>query len=291
MIVSIYLELPELNKDFSFKSFVNSGAGLCYPHWHKEIEIIYVTKGSLELGINDVPIRMHAGQIQFIVGGDVHYFLAAPEGERIVIQFDLSLFYDSSTDADRKKSISDSFMKMEHSSWKWPEHVMERMRALVEDMHEENVSCREGYMYMVKARLFEMLPMIFRDIPRNEMAEYASNGNIQSRETLEQLERVFSYVEEHYQESVTLKEVAEYMGFDPFYFSRLFKKNTGKNFITFLNEYRLNKAKWLLLTEEGSMADVAEASGFGSVKTFHHLFKEATGLSPLKYRKTLAGKE
>ena len=31
------------------------------------------------------------------------------------------------TDAERKKSISDSFMKMEHSSWKWPEHVMERM--------------------------------------------------------------------------------------------------------------------------------------------------------------------
>jgi len=289
--VSIYLELPELDKDFSFRSFVNSGEGLCYPHWHKEIEIIYVTKGSLELGINDVPIRMHAGQIQFIIGGDVHYFLATPDGERIVIQFDLSLFYDSSTDAERKKSISDSFMKMEHSSWKWPEHVMERMRVLVEDIHEENVSRREGYMYMIKARLFEMLPIIFRDIPSNEMAKYASNGNIQSRETLEQLERVFSYVEAHYQELITLKEVAEYMGFDPFYFSRLFKKNTGKNFITFLNEYRLNKAKWLLLTEEGSMANVAEASGFGSVKTFHHLFKDATGLSPLKYRKTLAGKE
>lgn len=291
--MSFYLELPKLNKDFSFRSFVDLGTGLCYPHWHKEIEIIYVTKGSLDLGINDVPIRMHKGQIQFIIGGDVHYFLSSPDSERIVIQFDLSLFHEIAMHVDKKKSSVEAFMGMEHSSWKWPEVEADRMRSLIESIHEENVLCREGYMYMIKAKMYEMLAHIYRNIPENNLQQnmgFSINGNIRSREMLEKLERIFSYVENHYQESVTLRDIAEYMGFDSFYFSKMFKKNTGKNFISFLNEYRLNKAKWLLLTEDEPMMAVAEASGFGSVKTFHHLFKEATGISPLRYRKMFAGK-
>ncbi|MNP36419.1 HTH-type transcriptional regulator YesS [compost metagenome] len=79
------------------------------------------------------------------------------------------------------------------------------------------------------------------------------------------------------------------MGFSPYYFTKLFKKNTGMTFIAFLNEYRLNKAKWILINEDLPMSAVAEAAGFGSVKTFHHFFKEATGISPLKYHKTIFG--
>ncbi|MHA0855546.1 AraC family transcriptional regulator [Paenibacillus sp. CMAA1364] len=291
--MSFYLEIPELDKDLSFRSFVDLGTALCYPHWHKEIEIIYVTKGSFDIGINDVPIRMLKGEIQFIIGGDVHYFLASPDSERIVIQFDLSLYHEISMHQDKTRSSGEAFMGMEHSSSKWSAYTTERMRSLIESIHDENVQSKEGYRYMIKAKLYEMLALIYRDVPRNSQQkniEFSINGNIRSRDMLEKLERIFSYVEDHYREPITLKEIAEYMGFDSFYFSKMFKKNTGKNFTTFLNDYRLNKAKWLLLTGDEPMIEVAEASGFGSVKTFHHLFKEATGISPLKYRKTLAGK-
>ncbi|MNT81682.1 HTH-type transcriptional regulator YesS [compost metagenome] len=79
------------------------------------------------------------------------------------------------------------------------------------------------------------------------------------------------------------------MGFSPYYFTKFFKKNTGMTFVTFLNEYRLNKAKWILLNENHSVTEVSEEAGFSSVKTFHHFFKEATGTSPLKYRMKISG--
>lgn len=60
--MNIYLEIPDVDKHFPFRSLVCGGDDLTYPHWHKEIEIIYVTKGSLNLGINDVPIRMEQGK-------------------------------------------------------------------------------------------------------------------------------------------------------------------------------------------------------------------------------------
>ncbi|WP_223070409.1 AraC family transcriptional regulator [Paenibacillus caui] len=291
--MNLYLEIPKLDKHFPFRSFVNKGDVFCYPHWHKEIEIIYVTKGSLDLGINDMPIRMRQGEVQFINGGDIHYFLASPDSERVVIQFDLSIFQEVSTTLrDKEHSLRDAFTQMEQSSWSWPEETAAKMLPLIENIYEEDSQRREGYAYMIKARLFEMLTLISREIPKNRMQtqpKISEHTLTQSKETLWKLERIFEYVEKHYQEPITLNKVAEYMGFSPYYFTKMFKKNTGMTFISFLNEYRLNKAKWILLNEDASITAVAEAAGFGSVKTFHHFFKEATGISPLKYRKTISG--
>jgi AraC-like DNA-binding protein len=209
-----------------------------------------------------------------------------------VIQFDLNLFQEVAALSDNDYSLREVFTLMEHSSSKWPEATAEKIKGLIESIYEEDVHRNEGYAYLIKARLFELLTVILREVPKstvNKQPKFSEDTLNQSRETLERLERIFIYVEQHYQEAITLNEVANYMGFSPYYFTKLFKKNTGMTFIAFLNEYRLNKAKWILINEDLPMSAVAEAAGFGSVKTFHHFFKEATGISPLKYHKTIFG--
>ncbi|MDF9842136.1 MULTISPECIES: AraC family transcriptional regulator [unclassified Paenibacillus] len=288
--MSIYLELPDVDKHFPFRSLICGGDELCYPHWHKEIEMIYVTKGRLNLGINDTPIRMEQGEVQFINGGDVHYFLASPESERVVLQFDLSLFQELAATCGNDFSLREVFTAMEHSSSGWPRETAGRIISLIESIYEEDTRRGEGYAYLIKARLFELLTVILREVPRNNagrLPKFSEDTLSQSREMLERLERIFIYVEQHYQEPITLNEVARHMGFSPYYFTKLFKKHTGMTFVAFLNEYRLNKAKWILLNEDLPMSAVAESAGFGSVKTFHHFFKSATGISPLKYHKTI----
>ncbi|MNZ18727.1 HTH-type transcriptional regulator YesS [compost metagenome] len=290
--MSLYLEIPELDKHFPFRSFIHKGDVLGYPHWHKEIEIIYVTQGSLDLGINDKVIRMKQGEVQFINGGEVHYFLASPDSERIVIQFDLSLFQDVAALINDDRSLRDIFTEMEQSSWNWPEETVTALLPLLQSISKEDFERKEGYAYMIKAKLYEMLVFILREVPRSSASyrpQISENTWTPTKEILSKLERIFEYVECHYQESITLKDVADYMGFSPYYFTKFFKKNTGMTFVTFLNEYRLNKAKWILLNENHSVTEVSEEAGFSSVKTFHHFFKEATGTSPLKYRRTISG--
>ncbi|MEG2253880.1 MAG: helix-turn-helix transcriptional regulator, partial [Vagococcus sp.] len=68
-----------------------------------------------------------------------------------------------------------------------------------------------------------------------------------------------------------------------------FKKNTGQTLMQFLTDYRINQAKYILSHEKIPMIEVAEKSGFNSVKTFHHVFKEQVGMSPLKYQKAIFG--
>ncbi|MBY9080620.1 helix-turn-helix domain-containing protein [Paenibacillus sp. HN-1] len=285
--MKLYLEIPKLDRHFPFRSFVNDGDRLCYPHWHKEIEIIYVSRGTVDLGVNDMPIRMQEGDIHFVAGGDVHYVLVSPGSERIIIQFDLSLFQELSMPAAGGYSLREMFSGMEHAGRNWPAGLMDRMRRLILDIHLENTGGSEGYVYIIKARLLEMLALIIREVPRSgaqRQSKLSVQSSTKSRETLEKLQRIFAYVEQHYREPVTLGEVAGHMGFSPYYFTKLFKRSTGMTFIAFLNEYRLSKAKWMLLSGDAPMAEIAEAAGFGSVKTFHHLFKESAGISPMKYR-------
>ncbi|WP_310551526.1 helix-turn-helix transcriptional regulator [Paenibacillus glufosinatiresistens] len=290
--MNLFLEIPKLNRHFPFRCFTNQGDTLVYPHWHKEIEIIYVTKGTLQLGINDEPVQMRQGEIQFINGGDVHFFLASPDSERAVIQFDLQLFQEVLAWSGEDIGLRDVFTQMAHSSLEWPEETASRMRKLIEDIFRENAERGPAWGYRLKARVFDMFALIVREVPSDPHAadpRISEDALNRSRDTLGKLERIFNYVESHYREPISLGEVADYMGFSPYYFTKLFKRNTGMTFIEFLNEYRLNKAKWLLLNEETSMAEVAESAGFGSVKTFHHLFKESTGVSPLRYRRTIFG--
>lgn len=292
MTVGVYLEIPELNEHFLFRSFVNEGDILVYPHWHKEIEIIYVKEGNVNIGVNDVPIQLKRNDIYFINGGDVHYFLASPESERIVIQFDLSFFQDISSLEKTNKEMRNLFSSIVQASSLWSQEVADQMRQLLMTVHEENNKRKSGYRYVIKAKMFEMLAILSREVPQNENWNDQVREEISSTkqmENLERLDKIFMYIEAHYQDTITLNDISAYMGFSSFYFTKFFKKNTGTTFIQFLTEYRLNKAKWILLNEDATVTEVAERTGFSSVKTFHHQFKDLMGISPLKYKKTISG--
>ncbi|MEG2873583.1 MULTISPECIES: AraC family transcriptional regulator [Carnobacterium] len=290
--MGVYLEIPELNEHFLFRSFVNEGDILVYPHWHKEIEIIYVKEGNVNIGVNDVPIQLKRDDIYFINGGDVHYFLASPESERIVIQFDLSFFQDISSLEKTNKEMRNLFSSIVQASSLWSQEVADQMRQLLMTVHEENNERKSGYRYVIKAKMFEMLAILSREVPQNENWNDQVREEISSTkqmENLERLDKIFMYIEAHYQDTITLNDISAYMGFSSFYFTKFFKKNTGTTFIQFLTEYRLNKAKWILLNEDATVTEVAERTGFSSVKTFHHQFKDLMGISPLKYKKTISG--
>ena len=93
------------------------------------------------------------------------------------------------------------------------------------------------------------------------------------------------YIQQHYQEALRLEDVSTAVGFNATYFSTLFKKETGQNFMDYLTELRSSKAKELLCGEELSVQDVAEQVGYRDLKYFSRLFKKLTGVSPSDYKK------
>lgn len=289
--MSTYLEIPEWDNSLPFRAFENEGEIVVPPHWHKEIEMIYVTKGLVNIGYDNQLFQVQEGEIFIFGSGESHYFLASPGSTRIVYQFDLTVFQNHLLSQGDYKEITILFEQAENLSRYWKKETEREFRGILEGLFKENQQAVSGYEYAILSLLNRLLLLYYRNIPKKNHTLKEGNfvESTHQKQTLERLNDVFIYIENHFQEVITLEDVAKYIGFSPYYFSRFFKKNTGQNFSQFLTEYRLNQAKYILSHESIPMIEVAERSGFNSVKTFHHVFKEHVGLSPLKYHKTIYG--
>lgn len=287
--MSLYLEIPQLDQQFPYRMLVNDGMTIVYPHWHKEIEIIYAKYGKVNIGLDGEVITLEEGEIIYFASGQPHYFLASPESVRYVYQFDLKLFDEAILRKNEEDSLFSLFEEGQRHSRYWPQEFAKMVQNLLLELFELQDAEAQGENYLVLAILYRLIGECYRALPKKQLLETKKVPNaIQQKETLQRLNKVFDYIENHYQEVMTIDDVAKYVGFSPYYFTRFFKTNTGQTFMQFLTEYRINQAQFILGNEKLPMAEVAERAGFASVKTFHHVFKEAVGQSPLQYQKKMS---
>lgn len=93
------------------------------------------------------------------------------------------------------------------------------------------------------------------------------------------------YLQEHFAEPISLESVSRSVGFNPAYFSTLFKKETGQNFSDYLIKIRITQAQNMLTHTNMGIADIAVACGYSDVKYFSKLFKRNTSITPSEFRK------
>ena len=83
-----------------------------------------------------------------------------------------------------------------------------------------------------------------------------------------------------------MNEVAATINFSPTYFSRLFKKETGHSFVSYLTLIRILRSIWLLRRTDQTIEQIAMDLGFNTPNYFSSTFKKEIGLSPSQYRAT-----
>lgn len=97
--------------------------------------------------------------------------------------------------------------------------------------------------------------------------------------------KAVEYVQEHYSDrNITIESVCKELGVSAAYFSTIFKKETGKTFISFLTDYRMEKAVELLMTTNDKTYIIAEKVGYADPNYFSYAFKKQYSMSPSKYR-------
>ena len=92
------------------------------------------------------------------------------------------------------------------------------------------------------------------------------------------------YIHSHYDKKLFLEDVAQIVYMNPAYLSRLFKQEVGVSFTDYLRKVRIDASKKLLLDGYYNISEIAERTGFGSVKYFSFLFRRETGRTPTEYR-------
>ena len=104
------------------------------------------------------------------------------------------------------------------------------------------------------------------------------------------LNHTADYIKHHLSEKLTLERLAETANLSPIYFHKLFCERFGTTPNKYILEHRIAAAKLALLSENVSIVEVAETCGFSSQSYFNNKFKEATGMTPLQYRKNMLGR-
>lgn len=98
------------------------------------------------------------------------------------------------------------------------------------------------------------------------------------------IDRAKEYIMTHYQKDISLDDVSREVDISPYYFSKLFKEATGDNFIEYLTNLRIEKAKELLDNTDLSMKEICVRVGYANPNYFSRIFKKNVGVTPTEYK-------
>jgi AraC-like DNA-binding protein len=247
------------------------------PHWHDCFELIFMRKGHVYVSVDDIICEANEGDLIMVNAGTVHgYFNQSPVTWIQGLQFDIAFFdewFSELRDAIFRSPVLDKLTM--------PEESYRRLLNLLGVITSEYREKSRGYQFAVKAKLYELMLMILRDMPEQNIsgigkAEKSSNRSIK---------QIVSFVFKNFDDpDLCLEATAELLHLNKFYFTRFFKKHTGQSFHAYLTKTRVDFAKRYLIESKMTITDVAFRTGFGSLQTFNRVFKSLTGHTPRDYR-------
>lgn len=251
-------------------------------HWHLEMEIIYIKKGCGIVSIDLSPASVNEGDIILIAPGQLHgisqYENTRLEYENIL--FDLSMLEAKGNDS----CTSDFFAPLRHS------HVPAKNIYTSADKKHEKIAywldqadeiCKtfpQAYQLYIKSCLFGLFYELFAD-------REITAAPKKTLPSLEKLKMIIKYVENHYQDRITIEQIASFCDYSQSHFMKYFKNAMGISFIEYLNDYRLMMAARLLLASDSNILSISQEVGFENLSYFNRSFKKKFNITPSAYRK------
>ncbi|WP_239613467.1 AraC family transcriptional regulator [Cohnella mopanensis] len=256
-------------------------------HWHEEIELIYIRKGSAVFSVNHTDYTVREGDCVIVNSGELHSgYSHAPEGcFYSAIVFKLSWL--SSLQPDRCQEYLNPLLK---GTALFPALIQgdygelcSLIKALIEDFHERAA----GFELLFKGRLLIFLAKIYPLlVPRNRYEE----ANRVKSQKWNKIITVLGYMDARYKLTMTLEELAAVASMSPSHFCRLFKELTSLRPMEYLNLLRVNSAAVMIQSSYCSILDAALENGFQHLSYFSKQFKKHMHMTPSEY-KSHNGKE
>lgn len=248
-------------------------------HYHKEIELLYMQEGSMEIRVQDELYRLHAGNVLVIGSCQPHVTRKVDEHRLayLVLHFDIRQYLDAAAllhyrffaELDRPLSVLNPVI---HAG---PALQAELARSITA-IHEEMQAMDKAFKMAASLHVKHILLKLFRSDPRDAIHEHDPMATAA-------LYAAIDYVQSRLSTKIDMKEVSEKVNMNYYYFSKFFKKKMGVSFVEYVNLQKIKKAQQLLLTEDSSMTEIAEKVGIHNMAHFYSLFRRYNQCSPKAY--------
>ncbi len=247
-------------------------------HYHPEIELVYIKQGKGTLFAGDFIGTFEEGNL-FLIGKNIpHMFQSSSKNfsEAYVLHFNQSFF-------EAIKSNKEEFQYIK----------------LIHNLSERGSTFHNFRKNEIENLLFQLrdLPIplkainilqIFYSLSINANKTYLGSLNWLNHHQVsdQRLSEVMEFLMLNFKEDISLEKIAGIAGMNKTAFCRFFKQHTGKSFITYLNELRINYSCKLLkeVNSNYSISKSCYASGFNSLSYYNRVFKKSIGITPSQYR-------
>ena len=241
--------------------------------WHEQLEILYVLEGELTCRCDFRTIRCRAGEMVIINPCEGHAVFAERSARYHCLMIDMRLCGGRDDISLQKyiEPVTERRVRFQNLI------CDERANSLLESLLREYQTGEDGYELAVKGNLLCLMAHLFRH-------GLAPGDGQKKRGSHEVILPALRYISDRYSGEITLAELAAACCLNRSYFCRLFHELTGRTPMAYLNEYRLVKAKALLLTTCCSVSEAASAAGFADNGYFTRKFRELYGITPTEMR-------
>lgn len=249
-------------------------------HCHEFVEIAFIMSGNGHYRINGEIHPICEGDILILNPGDYHQAIvdhsSGPTVETFIGLQDFGFKNAEYNHVPKKNNQSILHTEKE---------TREKLFRLFRSINIETVSTEPGRCFMMKSYLIQLLLLLYR-------AQFGAEKNTSGETDFSSnkiclADQIVNYIDDHYNEKISLEHMAKNMYISPFYISKIFKSETGDTPINHLIKVRMEKAKQMLQSDEStSVQDIASFVGYEDAYHFSKLFKKHYGVSPSKYRKS-----
>lgn len=256
-------------------------------HKHDFVELVYFISGVGKHFIGTQAYPISNGHFCLLNAGEEHYYHIDAATKDREIEVKNLIFFPSFLSPkirsehfiddcyellyEKKNPTSQSYIQIDKDANKL-------LANLLNIIETELTLKKNGYLNIVRHSLWAILQIIFREA--NETNENPSLP----LGTIQKFDQMLAYLEKNYAQDVTLKTLANQIGYSTVHFNSLFKRYTGLTYRKYIQKLRCEKARDMLISTNKSITQIREDVGYYDPKQFFSLFKNQYGITPLKYR-------
>ena len=236
--------------------FTKSGENLSfYAHMHNSFEFFLVTEGKTTVNIGGIDYTLNKGEAVLIFPNQVHSFSSVKSKHTYWI-FSQDLIKAFSSQVLYKIPANNNFT---------PTKAVLDM--LYNTKESDSLLKKKGVLYSLVAEF-------------DETTEYVEKDRL----NLHFLDRALDFIENNYMKDCSLSNSANHLGYSYSYISKRFQKSFGISFNSFVNQFRISKACYLLKNTDISILECSIECGYASVYSFMRNFKSICNVTPSEYR-------
>ena len=250
--------------------------GSYHYNWHKDLELLVVLNGKLEVTTNGKSWLLGKDNL-ILINSNMGHATLSKEADTIAMVLhieekfinkyfdDIDYLYFNCVSNDKNK-YNKTFMDI---------------RRNLSNMMISSMSHEANDRILFKSCVYSLLYTLTTEFPPKEIR----NKTLKNRtDLLIVMDKIVKYIDKNYKNKISLDDLASLTSYNRNYLSTLIKQNLGINFYEYLSRIRLREATLDLTRLDIPISKIAFNNGFQDIKSFNVAFKEQFGKTPTEYR-------